>query len=84
MADKDDKPWFAPKRYGYGAGLPIAWQGWLLAAGYGLAVLVAVLVADRSPLACLSIIISATALLLIFSARRTRGGWRWRWGGEKE
>ena len=25
---KDDKPWFAPKRFGYGAGLPIAWQGW--------------------------------------------------------
>ncbi len=22
-----DALWFAPKRYGYGAGLPIAWQG---------------------------------------------------------
>jgi hypothetical protein len=27
----DDGPeWFAPKRYGYGAGLPISWQGWAL------------------------------------------------------
>ncbi len=26
--------WFAPKRYGYGAGLPIAWQGWVLTIGY--------------------------------------------------
>ena len=25
----DDGPeWFAPKRYGYGSGLPISWQGW--------------------------------------------------------
>ena len=22
------KPWFAPKRFGYGAGLPISWEGW--------------------------------------------------------
>ena len=22
--------WFAPKRYGYGAGAPISWQGWAL------------------------------------------------------
>jgi hypothetical protein len=22
--------WFAQKRYGFGAGLPIAWQGWLI------------------------------------------------------
>lgn len=23
----EDGDWFAPKRFGYGAGLPIAWQG---------------------------------------------------------
>ena len=26
--------WFAPKRYGYGAGPPIAWQGWALTIGF--------------------------------------------------
>ena len=26
----DDRPWFRPKKRGYGAGLPIAWQGWAL------------------------------------------------------
>ena len=26
----DDPQWFAPKKYGYGAGLPISWQGWAL------------------------------------------------------
>ena len=31
MADDEDY-WFAPKRYGYGTGLPISWQGWLATA----------------------------------------------------
>ena len=34
MSERDDGAWFAPKRFGYGAGLPIAWQGWALLAGY--------------------------------------------------
>ena len=33
MADDDDA-WFAPKRYGYGTSLPIAWQGWAILIGY--------------------------------------------------
>lgn len=41
----DDKAWFAPKRYGYGSGLPIAWQGWALLAG------LIVLVLGTAPLA---------------------------------
>jgi hypothetical protein len=76
--------WFAPKRYGYGAGLPIAWQGWALLLAYvgvvaGLAVL-----ADAGgharPLLAFIGIVAATALLIVVARRRTRGGWRWRWG----
>ena len=26
----DHREWFAPKTYGYGAGLPVSWQGWLV------------------------------------------------------
>ena len=36
-----DTAWFAPKRYGYGSGLPIAWQGWALMIGYVLVVIAA-------------------------------------------
>src|SRR3546814_6692541 len=28
----DERPWFRAKRHGYGAGLPIAWQGWVMLA----------------------------------------------------
>jgi len=77
----DDRPhWFAPKRYGYGSGLPIAWQGWAVGATYLTLVLIAVFVLQASVLAMLSIIVSATVILLLVSARTTRGGWRWRWG----
>ena len=34
MSRKDDKGMVRTKRYGYGAGLPVAWQGWALLAGY--------------------------------------------------
>ena len=27
---RGDRPWFRPKRRGYGTGLPIAWQGWVM------------------------------------------------------
>ena len=30
----DGPEWFAPKRYGYGSSLPIAWQGWALTLGF--------------------------------------------------
>ena len=76
--------WFAPKRYGLGSGLPIAWQGWALTFAY-LAVVggAGVLLAERSPWAFGSIILTATAIFLLIVARTTRGGWRWRWGKEE-
>ena len=64
--------WFAPKRYGYGTGLPFASQGWALllaqsgdpaerATGFGM-------------------ILVLTVLLITIAAKRTRGRWKWRWG----
>jgi hypothetical protein len=75
----DDQPWFAPKRFGYGAGMPIAWQGWvMLAAHMALLFGVSVLL-QRHPLAMiLSLIFVAFAPLPLY-ARKTRGGWQWRW-----
>ena len=35
MTDQNnDAAWFAQKRFGYGAGLPLTWQGWALLGGY--------------------------------------------------
>ena len=72
--------WFAPKRYGLGAGLPVSWQGWLVLLGYVAIIMVAFfLFGERNP-ATYAVLIIATAMLLVITARTTRGGWRWRWG----
>ncbi|HEU4959203.1 MAG TPA: hypothetical protein VFT56_02245 [Sphingomonas sp.] len=81
MADRDEDAWFAPKRYGFGAGLPIAWQGWALILGYLLAVGgAAALLLPRNRLAWIVVLAALSAALIAIAVRHTRGGWRWRWG----
>ena len=74
--------WFAAKRYGYGAGLPIAWQGWAILGGYIALVGLAALLIPYSWVAYACIVAILTVSLTLICARTTRGGWRWRWGGE--
>jgi len=82
----DDGAWFAPKRFGYGAGLPIAWQGWLLLAGYIAAVSGLSLLGNTGTsgrrVAALMLVLLVTGLFMVVVARRTRGGWKWRSGGK--
>ena len=75
--------WFAPKRYGYGAGLPISWQGWALTIGFLIVALGSALAIVNRPILVFAILIPAVLLFSLIAARTTRGGWRWRWG-EKE
>jgi len=78
MASDKRKPWFRVKRYGYGVGLPIAWEGWL--------VLVLFLTATVSASALISSMASLVVLLLLTPAviyiayLRSDGEWRWRNG----
>lgn len=76
----DRRPWFRAKSHGYGAGLPIAWQGWLML-GMHLALMVgaAVLLLDQPILMTIATFFCAFAPLPLYRAR-TEGGWRWRWG----
>ena len=76
----DGPEWFAQKRYGYGAGLPIAWQGWVVLLGYIAVIGLAALLLEAKPVAVIAIVVPATMVLLLITMRTTRGGWRWRWG----
>jgi len=81
----DDRPeWFSAKRYGYGTALPISWQGWAVMAIYFVVVLAAAYLFARKPLILLSIIVPASVIFLIIAARTTKGGMRWRWGGDPD
>ena len=76
------KDWFAPKRFGYGAGLPIAWQGWVVLGIFiaALAALGSLVPPVEQPVAFAAGVIAIAIGLTIVAHRRTRGGWRWRWG----
>lgn len=74
------EPWFRARRYGYGAGLPIAWQGWALLGAWLLLVVLVGTALEEHPTLGFALLLPATITLIIISARRTRGGWRWRWG----
>ena len=80
----NDDAWFAAKRFGYGASLPITWQGWALTGGYiavlfGLGLL-AVLPNKTGQVIALVLFILATGAFVALSRHHTRGGWKWRWG----
>lgn len=76
----DGPEWFAPKRYGYGAGLPISWQGWAVTIGFVVLIGLASLIARHSWIGFISALVMLTASFIVITARTTRGGWHWRWG----
>ena len=79
----DGPEWFAPKRYGYGAGLPISWQGWALTLGFVFATVLLAIFFARRPLQLIAVVVPLSAAFVVICARTTRGGWRWRWGEEE-
>ena len=81
---QNDGAWFARRRYGYGSSFPIAWQGWALTFGYvaflaGMGLLAALPGTTRQVIA-FALFLLGTAAFVEISRRRTRGGWKWRWG----
>ena len=71
-------PWFRAKRHGYGTGLPIVWQGWLvLALHIAMIAGLTVLLQDRPIAMTIAVVLAALAPMPLYRAR-TEGGWRWR------
>ena len=70
----EKRGWFAPKRTGYGTGMPITWQGWLLTLMFvGGNIASAALLAPRYPLAMLAILAVSSLTMLLLLPSRTRG-----------
>ena len=86
MSEPGDGAWFAAKRFGYGAGLPISWQGWVvLAAVIALSTLIAVEFARAlQPLLLAPVVLLGNLPFLLLIRAKTRGGWKWRNGQGSE
>lgn len=76
----DEGFWFAPKRFGIGSGLPVAWQGWAATAAYLMVIAGSALLARTELVASIAVTLVATAIFAVIAARKTKGGWRWRNG----
>jgi hypothetical protein len=78
----DVRYWFPAKRYGWGWGLPITWQGWAIFAAFLLLLAVGAAVILRHSVA------EFMAYVVVLVALFTAVCWwkgeppRWRWGGE--
>ena len=77
----DGRYWFPAKRYGWGWGLPSAWQGWVVMASYIVGMLVdGVTLAGRHTPA-FAVIAAALFFALIGVCYLKGERPRWRWGG---
>lgn len=78
------EPWFRAKRFGYGAGLPFRWQGWVTLAAYLLAMVGLGLFADGQgampSIATVALMLCVTGIFLVIVRNHTEGGWKWRGG----
>jgi hypothetical protein len=77
-------PWFRARRFGYGAGLPFTWQGWMLIGCY-VATLAGIGTLSKAPDTAsrglaFALFLVVTGIFLAVLRKHTEGGWRWRWG----
>jgi hypothetical protein len=78
MSGRPRRTWFPAKRYGWGWGAPVTWQGWCVLLAYAGVVAAAIrLLTDRHPWAFGAVVGGATlGLLAVCWCKGERPGWR--------
>lgn len=61
---RTEHAWFRAKRYGYGWGLPLTWQGWVVLVAYTAVMAVGGIWFARNPGAFVAIMLGASAVLV--------------------
>jgi uncharacterized membrane protein len=75
--------WFPVKRYGWGWGLPVRWQGWIVLLCYVALVLAAAYYFRPLEGSAFAVsILLVTALLVVIVAIKGERPARWRWGND--
>jgi hypothetical protein len=79
--DPEPRYWFAAKRYGWGWGPPVTWQGWLVTVVW-MAVFLAgsLILARRSLVGLAGFSVAMTTLLVAICLMKGEPP-GWRWGG---
>jgi hypothetical protein len=76
--------WFPAKRYGFGWGLPVRWQGWVVLLLYFVMLLggVAYFRAQQNVRGSWAYLIGLTAILIVIIAAKGERPLKWRWGND--
>jgi drug/metabolite transporter (DMT)-like permease len=82
MKDRPDF-WFPAKRYGWGWGLPVRWQGWLVFAVYAALLYGGIYYFkdQRNVAGLMLFVLALTAALVVIMVIKGERPLRWRWGG---
>jgi len=80
MSDEDREIWFPAKRYGWGWGLPVAWQGWVVLLVYMVLLYLGVKEYLRAPDLMFFAYLAVITLGLIVICYKKGEPPRWRWG----
>lgn len=70
--------WFAAKRYGYGSGLPIVWQGWAFLIAHMVLLIGLAWFFEGQTLLMLGLVAVVALVPIPIYRAKTEGGWRWR------
>ena len=68
----DGPEWFAPKRRGFGPGMPITWQGWLMTIAFVATAVVLGIWMPDDPVRYIAIMIPLTFAFTVISVRTTK------------
>ncbi len=80
MTSSEKQYWFPAKRYGWGWGFPITWQGWVVFVGYIGALLAGacfVLPPYGAPMFATYAAVLTSVLIAICWVKGERPHWRW-------
>ncbi len=84
--DTDTKKyWFRAQRYGWGWGLPLTWQGWIIVIAYTVMIIAGIFIFPLNEKKALFIcwLVGFTILLLVICWIKGEPP-RWRWGEDKD
>jgi hypothetical protein len=82
MSESDKTIWFRAKRYGWGWGLPVVWQGWLVFLIYLAATIGGYILFMPEQPGVFTVICVVTTLALVAVCWLKGEKLRWRWGDD--
>jgi hypothetical protein len=84
MQNDNNKIWFPAKKYGWGWGLPCAWQGWVVYAAWWLSLFSGAffMAPHHIGLFVIYSIVLGVVLILVVAVKGEKP--RWRWGDTKK